>query len=222
MPTTKGARRRKLPVSTEKAIAKRIESELGRDEIMAVLDAAGDDPRARSLLGLMANPLSPGMASASLYTMAQRCGISSPELIRMFRQYKIDEGMVRMSRHVPQIMEDIATDAMNRTEECWQCKGTGEVSVLTGKHVGRMSSAPCGECRGTGSITTRGDIDNRRMVLETTGLIRKGAFLNQNISLGGSAVESFESLVGRASDMLDASAEPVPALADGAPEESDG
>jgi len=203
MPRAKNSR--KLPVLQEKAVMKRIESVITREELMGVLETT-DDQRARKLLELFTDP-GPSHVNASLFTLAHRAGLTAPELITLFRKHQIDLGAIRVARHIPDIMEDTAVDARSETVECWVCDGDGKITKGKGK---ARFTVVCAECQGKGEVRVRGDIENRKLIWESTGLInRRGPLATTNINFGGAPIESFEALVGKAGEIIDAFAQEV-------------
>lgn len=208
------ARRRKranfrLSARVERAVMNRMTEEMSRDEIADVLEH-DDDPRTMQFLALLLNP-PPGQQAMTIYTAAQRCDLTWNEIIHKIRKSRLDIGILRVSRHVADVMEATAIDAKSSDEKCLDCDGEGASIITVGAGKSAVQKAQvCRACRGSGSVRIKGDIENRRIIWDQTGLIRKGAFMNQNINLGGAPVESFENLIGKASEIIDAPAEPVP------------
>jgi len=48
----------------------------------------------------------------------------------LWRQYNRDLGRINMAKHLPQVMEDIAVDAVSREGACPRCDGEGQVGRL--------------------------------------------------------------------------------------------
>jgi len=176
------------------AIIRQMETELTREEIVTAIGAI-DDPRFDALFAHLTSP-DWHARSTSLMRGAKKYGIAWHEIEQAFRQYQLGIGMIRVAREYPAIMQQTAEDAQSRNDPCLRCDGTGEVPK--GKTV-----IPCPDCRGTGTIHTLGDIERLKLIWDTTGLIKRGGQFQQNINLGGSPVDSFESLVGRAADAMD-------------------
>lgn len=136
---------------------RRFDATLGRDEILAALEVSGDQ-RARRLLAMMCDP------AYSRYTLAKLCervGLRHHALLDLFRRAKLYEAMLRMTKNMPQVMEDVAMDALSKATICRRCSGKGEVSGLQ-----------CIDCGGNGRTSIPGDAEARRLLFRALGLIR--------------------------------------------------
>lgn len=205
--------RRKLSAAASKRLTHRLDAVLGREKVIAALEMI-DDTRAVGLMNDLANPIDKVWARATLYTLAKRHGIGYPELFRWMTRAHLDVAMLEVAQATPDIMRDVCADARNVTESCWVCDGTGTVTVVPKRKGAEVIEQPCSECRATGAITRKGDTESRKLALEYTGAISKrGPLLNLNIGSGAPA-ESFESLIGRAGDIIHGPDAPaIPALA---------
>ena len=81
-------------------------------------------------------------------------------MMRLIIQRQVAEGMIRMARHLPDIMEDLTLAALDHNVTCMKCAGKGNAS-----------GAPCANCHGTGEIRALGDIRARRLVFEIFGIL---------------------------------------------------
>ncbi len=190
-----------------------IESEIGRDELLEALDDyAESDERLRVMFDLLTSPI-PSQANLTVKTAARKAGLTPIDVIDLIRKRNLHIGLLRTSRHVAQVMEDTAIDAKSTDEQCIECGGEGQIAKGTGDS---LVVSVCKPCRGMGVIRRLGDIENRKLIWDTTGLIKKGGGVvinNANVQPG--SAESFESLIGRASKAIDIAAEPTPALTEG-------
>jgi hypothetical protein len=119
--------------------------------------ALSGNPRAMRVWEMMFDP---AYARMSLPQLCSRAGISAGEVMRLFCQQQIADGMMRAARHLPDLMEGAALAARGRSEPCWKCRGKGEVN-----------DSPCPDCRGTGEVPMLGDIRALRLVLKITGIL---------------------------------------------------
>ncbi len=185
-PRGKGGKKAILDVRHDRAF-KRLAALVSKEEWKEVLGYFPDNAKAVQLLILLSNPL---FNKATLGKLAVMSGLSTAELTLFLNSAKKQEGIVRMSQKLPDIMEETAIDALPTDEPCVRCDGTGQ-----------LKKGPCPHCRSTGSIRVKGDLDNRKLVLEMAGLIGKrvpGAAIQVNI--GGS--RSLEERVGIAQQLL--------------------
>jgi hypothetical protein len=134
-----------------------IEANAGREELAMCLEASGN-PRADRLVEMM---LDPAYAGLSFGQLCSRTGLSAIEVAHLVCQRKVIEGMLRMSFHLPDIMEDTALAALGRSEPCRRCKESGIVDNL-----------PCADCSGTGEVRVLGDFRAVKLVFQLCGLIR--------------------------------------------------
>ena len=146
-----------------------------------------ENAKAAKLLALLANPL---FNRATLGKLSVMSGLSTAELTLFFNNSRKQEGIVRMSQKLPDIMEETAEDALSSLVPCERCGGEGQ-----------RKNEPCKSCEGKGFVKVKGDFDNRKLVLEMAGLIGKrvpGQAIQINV--GGS--QSLETRVGLAQQLL--------------------
>lgn len=158
-----------------------------KDEWQEVLGYFPENAKAAKLLMLLSNPL---FNKASFGKLAVMSRLSTAELTLFFSNAKKQEGLMRISLMLPAIMEETAEDALPTDEPCVRCDGTGQ-----------LKRGPCPHCRSTGSIRVKGDLDNRKLVLEMVGLIgKRGSGQAVQINIGGS--QSLEERIGIAQQLL--------------------
>lgn len=181
---TKAVKRGPLTPSTKLArrdqLAKRFEKNLSREDTVAVLAHHTEgNPRVEALVARL---LDPEYKDVALGTLCERVGLSIHQLMDFYRKTKMDEGVMRVHKHVPDILEDTAKDALRTEESCWKCQGEKEIKDGEGK------KSPCPECKGKGTIIVKGDTDARKLIFETVGLTgKKGPLIAQQFNLGGGA-----------------------------------
>lgn len=191
----------------EKGIVKRIEGEFSRPELVEFFEAS-DDPRFSGLVRQMIAPENYLETKRSLFSMAKAEGISARELMEFMYRHSAGLGLLRIARNLPEIMEDTAIDARTLTHECHACDGLGQVEKVKGED--RVVKT-CPVCHGKGEVREKGDIENRKIIWDSTGIIKKGGGANVSIpiSFGGERTDSFEGLVGRANDAMGGAARPA-------------
>lgn len=203
-------------------IFRRLEHSMPRDEMAYIMECASDE-RAQRLMKVMVDPR---YRKRTLPWMARECGLNYMDIVLLIKNHHIGDGTVRMSRHVPQAMEDVAVDSLSKQVTCGNCKGhleDGVASVPVTEIVEDEKSkrsvvmhkldpdgAPmwerCLVCDGVGTLRKVGDAKSRELLFETMGLTgRKGPLVVQQFNQGGGA--SMEDTVASARDVLD-----VPAL----------
>jgi hypothetical protein len=136
---------------------RRLESSMGRDGLVQVLDAS-DDQRARALMAML---LDPAYGKYTLAKLCERAGLRCADLIDVIRRAKLNEGLLAMIVRLPRVMEDVAVDSLSRVENCVVCSGGGQVE-------GRL----CHKCSGEGTVRICGDAAARRLLFEIMGLLR--------------------------------------------------
>lgn len=145
----------------------------------------------------------------TLATMARNYGVSFKKIAAAFFETRKDEGMIRMGKHLPQIMEDMAVDSLSKDKQCPICDGTGWMEYEKRSLVQDDEQKPvvpeyCKECGGTGLIRISGDTNARKMVMEASGLSAKAGINVDARSLtvnGADALEDTLALVKKVRDV---------------------
>lgn len=192
-----------------------IESVVPAEELEAIFDQrAVTDDRYRVAIELFMTPPGAGMPVMRLRTALKKAGLSPIEAMEAITQHRLALGLLKMSEHMPAIMEDVAIDARSADETCLTCSGEGQLDHATGKgDQATVTRIVCRDCRGHGTIRIKGDTENRKLAMEITGMSRKGAgvVINQSIGTPAMGTESFESLIGRAGKVIETVAAPTAA-----------
>jgi hypothetical protein len=135
----------------------------------------------------------PAFATHKLATMARECGISYTELTDMIKKHSVAEGLVKMARHAPQVMEDVAKESMSTTKVCEKCDGDGtllkdvKVEVEGEEMKVQKVPQPCRHCDGTGKVTKAGSAAARKIFFEAIGVTGKTpmvAIQNNTLNVG--------------------------------------
>jgi len=133
---------------------RRLASSVGRDGLLQALEAS-DDQRALTLMGML---LDPAYGKYTLAKLCERVGLRCLDLFDVFRRFNLSKGLLAMSAHLPQVMEDVAIDSLSRVETCAMCFGRGQVD-----------SRLCHKCSGAGTIRICGDAAARKLFFEIIG-----------------------------------------------------
>lgn len=199
-------------------VFRRLEASVSHDEWRAALEATADD-RFHSLMLEYFDPAN----KKSLPQCAREVGLTYPQVLKAITQYRLDQGLLRMSAHVPQVLEDVAVDAKSQLVPCPSCKGAGKLTqqrqvVLEGVLVMDESGKrplmttveeKCWTCEGVGKLRKVGDADARKLMFDTLKLTgQKGPLVAQQFNLGAGA--SPEDAVEAAQQVLDAPSVKVP------------
>jgi len=152
----------------------RLERSVPREEMVQLLQASGDD-RVQKLIECLLSP-NPEMMKRSLASIAALCRLTQADLIRELSRARVQEGVLRMSKHIPKVLEDTAIDAKSSFEVCSQCRGTGDTTDR------EDIPTKCRYCNGKGKIRKAGNTEARKLVFEAAGLTnKKGTGVNINV-----------------------------------------
>jgi hypothetical protein len=211
-------------------VFRRLEQAVPRAELAHIMECCSDE-RAQRLFKMLVEPK---YLKRTLPWMAMECGLAYHDVLVLIRNHHLGEGLVRMSAHAPQVMEDIAVDARSREVTCGNCKGNLEMingelvaSVQVTEVVedektkrpkllqklddeGRPMWERCLVCDGLGTLRKVGDAESRKIMFETLKLTgQRGPLIAQQFNSGGAS--SMEDAVGAAHAALDIPALPAPA-----------
>lgn len=165
-----------------------------RADILEVLDTHPSE----KIQDFVTHAWQPHNQNKSLARIARDLGITSIQIAEAYRDQKMQGGLVRMFKHIPDVMEDVAIDAKSTTKMCRTCMGIGVV-VPEGIDTKAMSTMErndyeCKDCKGKGEVRVAGDADARKLVFEAAKLTGKSPLVAvQNNSFTGS--ESLEDLI---------------------------
>src|SRR5262249_26236903 len=143
----------------------------GDDRLYRLYDALHDDAYRNT---------SPG-------TLCRRFDISLQDLVDVWFDYNRLLGLMYMATQLPQIMKDVAHNALNRDLVCPRCDGLKNVRDR------EAESRICPVCNGEGSVSVPGDPHAIELVFEMVGLIGRkqpAIRIEQNVR-----VESLEELL---------------------------
>lgn len=205
----------KGPPRTDK-IFRRLEASIPRDELIAAMDSTPDERANQLLLRL----LDPAFRKHSLPKLAKDVGLTYPQVLHYITKYRLDQGLLQMSAHVPRVMEDVAIDSKSKEVTCPNCEGskviahTEIVDDEKGKKVvvqklddeGRPMWKKCLVCDGAGTIRQVGDADSRKLLFETLKLTgQRGPLVAIQNNTGGAG--TMEDTMAQVRDVLDVKVE---------------
>ena len=101
---------------------KRLSVLVPKEQWTEVLGYFPENAKAAQLLMLLADPTCNRL---TLGKMAMKCGLSTADLTLFFNNSRKQEGIVRMSQKLPDIMEETAEDALSSLAPCERCGGGG-------------------------------------------------------------------------------------------------
>ena len=139
-------------------LMRRFASTVSKEELGGMLAHSGDE-RAWRLLEILMDPV---YGNHSFAVLCGKVGLNQIDVVDLFRRYKLDLGVIKMSRLAPQVMQDMAEDARSRMETCKGCQGSGMVNTRR-----------CPQCEGDGRVRVPGDDKARRLFFKVM-LTRKG------------------------------------------------
>ena len=146
-------------------------------EHMALVLGRSADARVQHLVtDLLSND--PDSIRTSLAVLAERHGLNFHSISDEYTRLRKAEGFIRAAHHIPEIMEQVATDAKNRWEECPACKGLGEIDSKDG-----IVKCPARGCV-DGRVYVQASVDHLKLMFDTFGLTGKsGGGVNVNLDL---------------------------------------
>lgn len=128
----------------------------------------------------------PQLANCSFGELCRRCGLTLKDVASLWRDYNFQLGFIKMAQHLPQVMEDVAVDALSKQWTCPACNGEGRIEQpegANGQGKGGVRDI-CRMCRGDGVIREIGDKHARDLVFESVGLKgQKGPLIAQQINV---------------------------------------
>lgn len=184
-------RRTRNPSALMKREYRTLDAILPRQELLVILRQQSDE-RFQRLADIMLSHAS--AQPKALVTMVLDAGLTYAELTTAIINSFRTESLLRSSKQLPDILEDMAIDARSRDDLCPKCKGSGIDAADNGK---------CPECSGRGTIRVIGDSQSRAHLLKAHDMISgdrgTSVTVNPTTVVG---VPSLASLVGRADKAL--------------------
>jgi hypothetical protein len=178
---------RKTPPRKDTAF-RRLEAAIPREEWIAAFEAGSEDERVLNLLGRF---LDPTIGRRTLPQLCKEVGLTYPQVLKLITRHRLDQGILRMSAHVPQVLDDVGVDAKSKLVACPTCQGEKVIRTISPKTGCVVDEKQCWCCDGTGKMRKVGDVDARKLMFETLQLTgRRGPLVAQQfISAGGQTPE---------------------------------
>src|SRR5579862_9475821 len=105
---------------------RRLQTAVSREDLMKALDQA-ESQKAFALFQMLCDR---AYRNHSLARLCEKAGLSYLELVDLFRVFRLDEALLVMLTHIPQVMEDTAINALTRRSAVKPAPG---VVGLTGR-----------------------------------------------------------------------------------------
>jgi len=175
-----------------------------KEELGTVLGVS-DDPRIITLVTYLLSP-NRDLQRRSLANLASMCDLSYSELLRAVTSSRVSEGLLRMSKKVPEMMANTVDEALTQTVPCDSCKGTGQVIVKGVKRKPEQDTLyeDCWKCSGTGKVKEAGSQSARALVFETMGMTnRKTSLFNINVGSAPGELPTIENEMAHLGKVLD-------------------
>jgi hypothetical protein len=141
----------------------------GRDALVGVLGIAKLDQKQQHFLELL---LDPARSKDGITTIARDAGLTvlqATELLRSSAHARATAlGMIKLATSLPAVAEDLVAKSVDAKVECPQCFGAGYAT----------DGVMCAACNGKGLVFRGSDLDRQKIVLETTGILKKGPGMN--------------------------------------------
>ena len=129
-----------------------------------------------------------------LPSLCRKHGVTLHELQMLYTDHMRHLGLLGAANNLPRIIEDVASDALNKLVLCGRCEGSGELITYEEDDEGEkveVSRRACPTCEGVGRIVEMGDKHARELVFESMKLTGQKAPLvaiQQNI--GGNGLDA--------------------------------
>lgn len=181
--------------SSAAMLVKRFEENVGgRDDVEEKLSCVKDNlPKdVAAVLALM--KLKPGM---KLPRVIAEAGADVAQVMSWYAKGAIYLGQVECAieahRNMPKVVKDLISHALDQTDVCTVCYGTGTVAK---KHGAQMENETCPLCRGSkyATVSSKHKEFAVQKLLEITKMVEKGPLVSVNQQVGvkvdGSGVEA--------------------------------
>ena len=131
------------------------------------------DKRQQYFLDLLTDP---SRKHSSISTIAKAAKVTPSQVIDLYRNASFAQAHAIASSclqtALPAVVQDIAEKSVDAKIECPTCFGSGQ-----------SGGTPCLNCDGRGEIFRASDLDRQKLVLEATGVVKRGQpGLNVNVN----------------------------------------
>jgi hypothetical protein len=145
----------------------------GRDGVIDLLSLSALDKKEQHFLRLLCDPI---RKDDSINTIAREAGIPPQQIMDLFRSAPFAKAhmlaQAKMAEALPAVADDIASKSVDMEVECPACRGEAAPGFF------------CPQCQGRGTIMRPSDLDRQKLLLESTGMLKKsgGIQVNQNVN----------------------------------------
>lgn len=137
----------------------------GREALADTLGLATLDKKQQHFLDLLTDPK---RSRDNISTIARDSGLTALQVLDLFRSASFARAqaiaMGRMADSIPAVVDDIASKAVDAKIECPTCFGAKKLE----------GDLTCPQCLGKGQVMRHSDIDRQKIILESTGVVKKG------------------------------------------------
>lgn len=131
----------------------------------------------------------------NLLSLCRKHDVTLHELQVLYIDHMRQLGLIQAANALPRMMEDVASDSLNKLVICGRCEGKGKVSEEKEDARGRKRTTQrtCIVCEGLGRVVELGDKHARDMMAEAYKIVGgKGAVINQAIqnNYGGGVLDA--------------------------------
>lgn len=158
-------------------------------------------PKANQFLAYIVDP---NKARVPITSLAKLSGIGLPEMMQIWRSYKLVQALGVFINHAPAIAEHTAQDAMSYNACCPRCDGGGVMKV---ERYDKYEWLQCVQCQGTGIIRKMGDSKSRDQIFQATGILATRA--NVNVVTQIHQHHSAESIIDELDEAIDILPTPI-------------
>lgn len=174
------------PYRTKKALDKFEESVGGREAIIDALELATLGKKEEHFLRLLYDN---ARHNDSLAKIAKDSGLNAIAVLELFRTAAFAKAHAivagQLSDSLPAVVSDIIAKSVDYQVICQSCGGNGTIEMEDEK------VRTCLDCNGNGKIFKESDLDRQKIVLETTGVLKKGpgvaVQVNTQVNAGSSS-----------------------------------
>jgi len=144
----------------------------GRANLVGVLENQNRDTKQDILFRLISDP---ARKNDSLVTLCHQAGVTTNEILGMFRDAVVAKSMVEaqmtLAERLGNIAMDVAQKAVDHTKPC-RCAVLSEIGE---------ADPECPSCGGRGEVYLEGSLDHAKVAMEAAGLTHKGGGVNVNV-----------------------------------------
>lgn len=160
--------------------------------------------------------LDPGYSGQSFLAILRTLGLEFHQAASEYEALQKQFAKLKASAELPQLAQETADAAKNRTVTCTRCHGDRTILITEGKGKGKKErEIPCPSCDGKGKVVQLGDYDRLKLTYESLGLTgARGPLINLDMRKV-SGDERIEDVAQAVEDVMTIPAQPVAEADDG-------